>query len=238
MAQTFDAANAPFDRLSPHEVSAVEAALDIGYFRPGETLIARDDAPEWLFVVIKGCVEERDGDEAIGLRGPGDSFDSRALVQGGGPHAFVAREETLCNLVPRDLIVRLIHHNPRFAAFFYREISRKLEAATRDEEAARFSPLLGARVRDAPFHSAVFVAWHCLQLPTLTPMKVPALKDANCAALVKPAAFLSETLTMYAPTTSGVNLAVNVPVIVALEPAGLVSDQVAAPVFFGSSGET
>ena len=158
MAQTFDAGNAPFDRLTPVEIDAVRAALDIGYFRPGETLIARDGAPDNLFVVIKGCVEERDGDEVVALRGPGDCFDSRALVQGGGSNAFVAREETLCNLLPRDLTLRLINQNDRFAAFFYREISRKLEAAARDEEAARFSPLLGARVRDAPFHPAVFVA--------------------------------------------------------------------------------
>jgi CBS domain-containing protein len=157
MATSFDATNAPFDRLTPQQIGAVEAALDIGYFRPGETLIARDGAPDSLYVVIKGCVEERDGDEVVGLRGPGDCFDSRALVQGGGSNAFVAREETLCNLAPRDLILSLVNHNDRFAAFFYREISRKLEAAARDQEAARFSPLLGARVRDVPRHPAVFI---------------------------------------------------------------------------------
>jgi CBS domain-containing protein len=158
MATSFDATNAPFDRLTPQQIGAVEAALDVGYFRPGETLIARDGAPDSLFVVIKGCVEERDGEEVVGLRGPGDCFDSRALVQGAAAHAFVAREETLCNLAPRDLMLKLISQNDRFAAFFYREISRKLEAAARDEEAARFSPLLGARVRDVPFHPAIFVA--------------------------------------------------------------------------------
>jgi CBS domain-containing protein len=158
MAKSFEATNAPFDRLTPQQIGALEAALDIGYFRPGETLIARNGGvPESLFVVIKGCVEERDGDEVVGLLGPGDCFDSRALLQGAGAHAFVAREETLCNLAPRDLVLRLIAANDRFAAFFYREISRKLEAAARDQEAARFSPLLGARVRDVPMHAATFV---------------------------------------------------------------------------------
>ena len=157
MAQTFDATNAPFDRLSPSEVDAVRAALDIGYFRPGETMIARDGATDCLFIVIKGCVEERDGDELVALRGPGDCFDSRALVQGGGSNAFVAREETLCNLLPRDFTLRLINHNARFAAFFYRDISRKLDAATREEETARLSPTLHARVRDLPLHRAAFV---------------------------------------------------------------------------------
>ncbi len=157
MAKSFDATNAPFDRLTPGEIDAVRAALDIGYFRPGETIIARGGAPESLFVVLKGCVEERDGEEVVALRGPGDCFDSRAVVQGGGSNAFVAREETLCYLLPRDVTLRLINRNARFAAFFYRDISRKLDAAAREKEAQRLSPLLDARVRDVPLHQAAFI---------------------------------------------------------------------------------
>ena len=157
MAQHFDAKNAPFDRLTAEEVDTVRDALDIVYFRPNETIVGRDKAPDSLFIVIKGLVEERDGDDLVALRGPGDAFDSRALVQGGGSNAFVAREETLCNLLPRDLTLRLINQNPRFASFFYLDIARKLGAATREEEAARFAPLLMARVGDLFLHPALFV---------------------------------------------------------------------------------
>ena len=148
MAQHFDARNAPFDRLTADEVEAVRDALDIGYFRPDETILGRDKAPDSLFIVIKGLVEERDGDDLIALRGPGDAFDSRALVQGGGSHAFVAREETLCNLLPRDLTLRLIAQNPRFASFFYLDIAHKLDAVSREEEGARllaFAGVAGSR---------------------------------------------------------------------------------------------
>ena len=157
MAQPFDANNAPFNRLSLEELGIVRDALDIGYFRPGETIIARDRAPESLFIVIKGSVEERDHDEVVALRGPGDAFDSRALVQGGGSNTFVAREETLCSLLPRDVTLRLINQNPRFASFFHLDISRKLDAILRDEEAARFAPLMNARVADLFLHSATFI---------------------------------------------------------------------------------
>jgi CBS domain-containing protein len=157
MAQPFDANNAPFNRLSLEELGIVRDALDIGYFRPGETIIARDRTPESLFIVIKGSVEERDHDEVVALRGPGDAFDSRSLVQGGGSNAFVAREETLCSLLPRDVTLRLINQNPRFASFFHLDISRKLDAILRDEEAARFAPLMNARVADLLLHSATFI---------------------------------------------------------------------------------
>ena len=157
MAQPFDASNAPFNRLSPEEISLVRAALDIGYFRPGETIIARDGAPDSLFIVIKGCVEERDHDGVVALRGPNDAFDSRALVQGGGSNAFVAREETLLNLLPREVTLRLINQNPRFASFFYLDISRKLDAISREEEAARFAPLMNARISDLTVRRAEFI---------------------------------------------------------------------------------
>jgi CBS domain-containing protein len=93
----------------------------------------------------------------VALRGPGDTFDSRALVPGGGSNAFVAREETLLNLLPRDLMLRLINENPRFASFFYRDIARKLAALSREEEAARFAPLMDARDADLSLRRAAFI---------------------------------------------------------------------------------
>ncbi len=157
MAQPFDARNAPFDRLTDDEIGLVRDSLDIAYFRPNETIIGPGRPPDSLFIVIKGVVEERDGDDFVALRGPGDAFDSRALVQGKGANAFVAREETLCNLLPRDVTLRLINQNPRFASFFYLDIARKLDAASREEEGARFAPLLGARVDELFLHRAEFL---------------------------------------------------------------------------------
>ena len=157
MPQNFDPRSAPFDRLSADEIGVVRDSLDIAYFRPDETIIDRDGAPASLFIVIKGAVEERDGDDLVALRGPGDMFDSRALVQGRSANTFVAREETLCNLLPRDVTLRLINANPRFASFFYLDIGHKLDTVSSDEEAARFTPLLGARVDELFLHPAIFV---------------------------------------------------------------------------------
>ncbi len=157
MALGFDPANAPFDRLSGLEVERVRASLDIGYFRPGEAILARGVAPENLFIVMKGRVEERDGDEVLCLLGPGDAFDSRALIQSGGGHTFVAAQETLCYLLPRVTVMRLIADNARFAAFFYLEISRKLDAVAAEAEDARFGATMQAKLREVRRRPAVFV---------------------------------------------------------------------------------
>ncbi|MCP8940398.1 DUF294 nucleotidyltransferase-like domain-containing protein [Alsobacter sp. SYSU M60028] len=157
MPKSFDATNPPFDRLETQEIEALRDTLDVAYFPPGEVVIAQEAAAEHLFVIIKGTVEERDGDELVALLGPKDSFDSRALVHGRSGHAFVTREETLVYLVPRDAVLRLIQTNPRFASFFYLEISRKLDALAHDEDEQRVGSLMRARVSDVRLQPASFI---------------------------------------------------------------------------------
>ena len=157
MPNAFDPNNPPFDRLSPQELETLRRALDIEYYRPDETIIAHGVPAEALYVVIKGIVEERSGDELIALLGPKDSFDSRALVQGQSGNAFVAREETLCYRLPRPIALELIQANPRFATFFYLELSRKLDAMAHDEEDSRVGILMRARVSDMTLSPASFI---------------------------------------------------------------------------------
>ena len=157
MPQSFDIHNPPFDRLTHGEVSDLRAALDIGYFRPGEVIVERNAASDQLHVIIKGAVEERDGDENSARLGPKDSFDARAVVHGAAGSRFIAAEETLCYLVPRPTVLALIRDNSGFAAFFYSEISRKLDSYSRRQQVEGMESVLRARVRDARAHPAVFI---------------------------------------------------------------------------------
>jgi CBS domain-containing protein len=157
MPQAFDAQNPPFDRLSHQEIEELRGVLDIGYFRPGEVVVEKHKSSEYLYVIIKGSVEERDGDELEALLGPKESFDARALVQGAAGASFVAAEETLCYLTPKQFVLDLIRHNAGFAAFFYSEISHKLASAIRIQETEGVDSVLRARIRDARLHPAVFI---------------------------------------------------------------------------------
>ncbi|EJW10143.1 Putative signal-transduction protein [Rhodovulum sp. PH10] len=154
--QTFDTQNPPFDRLTHDEIETVRAALDIGYFPPGDTIIAPGDRSDCLHVVVKGLVEERDGETVEARLGPKDAFDSRSLVHGPAATAFVAAEETLCWLLPKPVVFDLIARNPGFAAFFYSEISRKLRSWDRHDRDGVDS-VLRARIRDVRTHPAVFI---------------------------------------------------------------------------------
>jgi CBS domain-containing protein len=169
--QGFDTANPPFDRLTHQESEELRAGLDIGYFAPEEVIIAQGHSSDWLHVVIKGSVEVRDGSTVPTVLGPKDSFDSRALVHGAAGENFVAAEETLCHLIPRHIVLDLIHRNAAFAAFFYADVSRKLDAFARQRKAEGMDSVLRARVREVRYRAAVYVdggisieqAGHCMR---------------------------------------------------------------------------
>jgi CBS domain-containing protein len=158
MPKAFDISNPPFDRLTPNEAETLRSSLDIAYFRPGEAIISRGESANALYVVIKGTVEERDEAGLLALLGPKDTFDSRALLHDKNSHGFFARDETLCYVIPKRIALDLIKANTRFAAFFYREISQKLDELARDEEARRYGSLMHAKVGELFLHPPEFVA--------------------------------------------------------------------------------
>ncbi len=153
----FDASNPPFDRLNEQEVGSLTASIDIGYFAPGEVIVRRSAASERLHVIIKGAVEVKDGADLHAVLGPKDTFDSRALVHGAAGEDFVAAEETLCYLVPRERVLTLIRDNPAFAAFFYADVSRKLDALSDTRKVEGMESVLRERIRNVRRGPAVFV---------------------------------------------------------------------------------
>ena len=154
--QGFDAQNPPFDRLSRAEMDTLSAAMDIGYFAPGAAIVTLGGSSEFLHVIIKGAVEERNADEVAAVLGSKDTFNSGAVVHGSGSANFVATEETLCFLLPKETILELVKKNQAFAAFFYSDLSRRLDAFA-DRGPQGLDSVLRTRVKDARWGKAVFV---------------------------------------------------------------------------------
>jgi CBS domain-containing protein len=155
MPKVFDRHVPPFDRLTGPEIEDVRASLDVGYFRPGDVLLHRGAPAEALYVVIKGAIEERDGAEIIDILGPKRMFDSRAVVQGACAHDFIAAEETLAYVLPREKALDLMRRNAAFAAHFYRETSDKLEAFASRTEMREVGALMRAHVAELTLSPAV-----------------------------------------------------------------------------------
>ncbi len=154
MPASFDFSVSPFDCLTAQEQRLVSDHVDIGYYREGATLLAPGVEPAHLFVVIKGRVQQFDGEELVASYGPDDCFDGRALVTGKASSRFVAQEEVLVHLVARQAVSELIARNATFGALLFADLSQKLNAlAAHAGEQERQSLALG-RVAEAFLRTA------------------------------------------------------------------------------------
>jgi CBS domain-containing protein len=154
MPNAFDFASSPFDCLDADQRDLVRDAVDIAYFREGETLLEPGALPSHLFVVIKGHVSQLDGGEVVATYGPHDCFDGRALVAGRASSRFVAAEEVLVYELAKAAVNELISRNATFGALVFADLSQKLGAlAQRDTEremhALATSPVAEAFLRTA-----------------------------------------------------------------------------------------
>lgn len=156
MPKAFDFSSPPFDRLRPMEVERVNQVVDVVFFRTGETVLRAGELPDFFYVIIKGLIEEREGDELIDMHESGDGFDSGILVHKATVHDFVVREEAICYALPIEDFLELTANNQGFASFFFNDISRKLEGLSQRQA----SPQLGAmttRVNQAMINRPIFV---------------------------------------------------------------------------------
>jgi CBS domain-containing protein len=157
MPTSFNFAVSPFDCLSESERQLVRDSVDIAYFREGAAVLEPGVVPTHLFVVIKGYVQQFEGDESVGTYGPDDSFDGRSLVAGKVSSRFVAKEEVLAYQLARQAVSDLISGNATFGALLFADLSRKLSALSERQSQHELQSLTMARVGQAPLQPAEFV---------------------------------------------------------------------------------
>ena len=157
MPKAFDFSSPPFDRLRPMEVERLEQAVDIAFFRTGQRLIEHGSLPDHFYVLIKGLIEERHGEEVVAVHESGDGFDSEILVHQISRHDFVVREEAICYTLPIEDFLELTANNPAFATFFFNDISHKLDALGQQQASPQALGALTTRVGQAMLHQPVYV---------------------------------------------------------------------------------
>ncbi len=154
MPSAFDFSSSPFDCLAADEQRLVRDAVDIAYFREGETMLEPGARPTHLFVVIKGHVSQLDAGEIVATYGPHDCFDGRALVAGRASSLFVATEEVLAYELAKAAVNELISRNTTFGALLFSDLSHKLGAlaqrhSEREMHSLAMSPVAEAFLRTA-----------------------------------------------------------------------------------------
>ena len=149
MPNAFNFSASPFDCLSPEEQTLVKNSVDIAYYPEGAVVLGVGDAPQHLFVIIKGYVTQHEGDEVVASYGPDDCFDGRALVAGRSSSRFVVAEELVAYQLARASVQELIARNANFGALLFADLGNKLSALAQRAEQHELQSLLMARVDQA-----------------------------------------------------------------------------------------
>jgi CBS domain-containing protein len=149
MPSAFNFSASPFDCLDTDEQQLVRSAVDIAYFREGETILDLGIEPTHLFIVIKGHVSQFDTDEMVASYGPHDCFDGRSLVTGRASSRFVAAEEVLAYELAKAAVNALISSNATFGALLFSDLSNKLGALAQRHSEREMFALTASRVAQA-----------------------------------------------------------------------------------------
>ncbi|WP_367067539.1 DUF294 nucleotidyltransferase-like domain-containing protein [Oryzisolibacter sp. LB2S] len=149
MPNAFNFSASPFDCLSPEEQALVRDSVDIAYYPEGAVVLDVGDAPEHLFVIIKGFVTQTEGEEVLATYGPDDCFDGRGLVAGRVSSRFTVAEELVAYQLARATVKELIARNRGFGALLFSDLGQKLSTLAQRAEQHEMQSLTLARVDQA-----------------------------------------------------------------------------------------
>ncbi|MEQ6901364.1 DUF294 nucleotidyltransferase-like domain-containing protein [Nocardioides sp. YIM 152588] len=155
----FLAAHPPYDALPAEELDDLPKRLTVRYFRRGAEIVPLGAHNEHLHILRSGAVDIIDGNGDLADRDdPGSSFGlSSVLARGASLYRIVAREDSLCLLLPADHFHRLMAEHPAFAEYFLRQQVGRLEAAMRGGRSGSGSPVMRTRVREIVARAPVAV---------------------------------------------------------------------------------
>lgn len=166
MTERFDTSHPPFNRLSNSQRKQLVGALDVAYFRHGETLIEAGEHCEALYIIIKGSVEESSpspagSNEIYAHYTSDDLFDVRAQLEGTSRHRYIAIEDTLCYLLPRQLFVEFYRGNHQFAAYFDTSLARRQQLLEHAQQQQNLAEFILTRIDDGNLQPCLILAQTC-----------------------------------------------------------------------------
>ncbi|WP_210395740.1 putative nucleotidyltransferase substrate binding domain-containing protein [Motiliproteus sediminis] len=153
MPTEFNESNLPFSLLEPDELKLLRGNLDLGYYQQGEYLITAGEAPEGLFIILKGRVRETESlddgaqqEHVFVHYGSEDYFGAWSALKGKAMHNFIAEEETIAHILPTKVLLELVYSNPRFGDYFSRTLAAKTEIHEQQGEEQGMAEFMLAQV--------------------------------------------------------------------------------------------
>jgi Predicted signal-transduction protein containing cAMP-binding and CBS domains len=139
----------PFELLTNQELSEIVNNLAIEYYKKGQKI---EDVDNYLYVVLKGVVVEKDslGNE-VGYFGQGSFFDVSRVING-SENIFEAFEESILYKIDKKIILKLVNENERFGEYFKKSTKEKLSSIASE------NPYFFLKVKEIELQQPVIVS--------------------------------------------------------------------------------
>lgn len=169
----------PFDRLRDDELDELVAEVTQAEFAPGDEVLARWENPGFLYVIIRGTINEIGPIGLIARHAAGESFDSRGLIEGRSQHSFVCQNASACYLVPARRLRALSTTNAAVREYYTAEMARQADALINLQQQRDAASFLMARIGEGALHPPVMV-------PPQTTIReaATAMKERGVSALL------------------------------------------------------
>ncbi len=174
----------PFENLTKAQLDTFTRNLDIVYLKKDEIIQESGSEPKNLYFIIKGLVQEKAEEDILAIYSKNELFDTISLIENYSKNRFVAVQETICYILPRDIFINTLHENTHLESFFFQSISQKLNDNMDQQKNKDLANLMVAKVKDANVHNAVVLPYNTSifeAVKTIKKEKVPTLllKDEN-----------------------------------------------------------
>ena len=153
----FNLSHPPFNLLTLPESSALSAAADVLFFGDDQEILPAGSAVDGLYLVMKGLVREMAGEDVVGVYRENEAFDCGALAIGRTNHRFIAHEEALLCVFPRQDVLALTAKNPAFGAHFFATVSDKFGQLAQKQNNREWQNLFTAKISDVGIRPPEFI---------------------------------------------------------------------------------
>lgn len=162
----------PFSLLDNKALRLIEESSQIAYYPQDTILIDVDVLTVTFYLIIKGVVEAKEGDELVDIYHNDDHFGGIELIKKQvSKYQYLVTEELICYEIPANTFMQLTKESKVFKNYFFSTIVERIELTKERQESAKMSDMMLTRVDDSILHDACIVECTLPIMGALTQME-------------------------------------------------------------------
>jgi len=148
----------PFSLLDNKALRLIEETSQIAYYPKDTILIDAGASTSTFYLIIKGIVEAKEGDELIDVYHNDDHFGGIELLEKqASKYQYRVQEELICYEIPSDTFIQLTQETKAFKNYFFSTIVERIDMIKERQESAKMADMMLTRVDDSILHDVCIV---------------------------------------------------------------------------------